>query len=72
MNDNTALILMIALVATVVFILWIVHFVTWLNDFQQELLYINNEIARTTGRERKIWKKRRRRLWLTVIPFVRY
>ncbi len=39
--------------------------------FQRELRYINNEINRTDGRERKVWLRRRRRLWRSLIPFYR-
>ena len=42
------------------------------NDFSQELRFLNNEIGRTTGSEQKHWLRRRRRLWLSLLPFVRY
>lgn len=42
-------------------------------QFRRELRYINDEIARSHHRgERRYWEKRRRRLWLSIIPFVRY
>lgn len=37
--------------------------------FKRKLSYINMEIGRTTGGERKKWKKRKRRLWLSLLPF---
>jgi len=40
--------------------------------FSQELNYINSEIMRSEGQELKYWKKQRRRLWLSLIPFVKY
>ena len=48
------------------------RFISWLDEFQQELRYLNNEIGRTSGKERKRWKARKRRLLLSLLPFVRY
>ena len=31
-----------------------------------------NEIGRTTGAERRHWIRQKRRLWLSLIPFVKY
>lgn len=43
-----------------------------INEFMQELRYLNTEISRTTGEQRRHWLRCRRRLWLSLIPFVRY
>ena len=43
-----------------------------LNDFKRELRLLNNEIMRTRGEERKYWLRRRRRLWFSLLPFVKY
>lgn len=43
----------------------IVKFAMWLK-------YLNSEIGRTDGSERRYWKRQKRRLWLSIIPFVRY
>ena len=43
-----------------------------INEFIQELRYLNTEITRTTGEQRQHWLCCRRRLWLSLIPFVRY
>lgn len=40
--------------------------------FSAELRYLNIEIERTEGAERKYWIRKRRRLWLSLIPFVKY
>lgn len=40
--------------------------------FTRELHYLNSEIHRTFGAERIYWIRQRRRLWLSLIPFVRY
>lgn len=50
----------------------LVKFIMWINDFSHELRYLNNEIGRTDGSEQRYWKRQKRRLWLSIIPFVRY
>ncbi len=42
------------------------------NDFSLELKYINREIKRNDGLERRYWIKKRRRLLLSIIPFFKY
>lgn len=44
----------------------------WHASFKKELSHLNQEIARTNGREREYWKKRKKRLLLSIIPFVKY
>ena len=41
----------------------------FLNGFMRELRYLNNEIRRTDGEERRYWMRQKRRLWLSLIPF---
>ena len=42
----------------------------WLAWFQQELKYINTEIERNEGntKEQARWKRRKKRLWLSILP----
>ena len=42
-----------------------------INDFSHDLDYLNREIARTEGAEREHWKREKRRLWLSLLPFYR-
>lgn len=42
-----------------------------INEFSHELDYLNREIARTEGAEREHWKREKRRLWLSLLPFFR-
>ena len=58
----------------VVFVLALlaVVFAKFINGFSRELRYVNSEIRRTDGSERRYWIKKRRRLWLSIIPFVKY
>ncbi len=47
-------------------------FARWLLDFQTELKYLGCEIQRTEEREKKYWIRKRRKLWLSLLPFVKY
>jgi len=44
----------------------------WSIEFSGELRAINIEIKRSSGREREYYKKKRRRLILSILPFVKY
>ena len=52
--------------------LLLIGLAAFVNDFSQELKYLNTEIGRTTGAERRHYIRQRRRLWLSLIPFVKY
>lgn len=69
---NIVLWLLIGIFVIVILLILIVGLCDFLNDFKRELKYINCEIKRTSGHERKKWIRQRRRLWLCVIPFVKY
>ena len=45
----------------------LVRLVLWINEFSGELKYINTEIKRSRGSEKKYWKKARKELWLSAI-----
>lgn len=49
----------------------LVGLVMKINEFSHELEYINREIERTTGGEQRYWKREKRRLWLSLLPFYR-
>ena len=71
-NPDTELYWLIGIVAAIILLILLVGFCMFINDFSQELKYINCEIRRNTGSERRYWIRRRRRLWLSLIPFVKY
>jgi len=71
-NPDTELYWLVGLVAAFFLILLLFGLVSFINDFSQELRYLNNEIRRTDGAERKHYIRQRRRLWLSLIPFVKY
>ena len=54
-----------------VFLLLAARVIRWYFQFSQQLRYLNKEIRRNRGAERKLWKRRRRRLWLSLLPFFR-
>ncbi len=71
-NNNTGLYWLIGLFVAVFLIAFLLNFIQFMNDFSRELKYLNNEIERTTGDDRRHWIRQRRRLWLSLIPFVKY
>lgn len=48
-----------------------IRIVIYFQGFFRELRYLNQEIGRTTGREQH-YIHRKKRLFLSLIPFVRY
>jgi hypothetical protein len=63
---------LIVILATIILTGLFVGLVRFCVAFTRELRYVNNEIKRTRGAERKYWLQQRRRLWLSLIPFVKY
>lgn len=47
-------------------ILFIAALIIRIINFSQELKYINSEIRRTYGEEKKYWISQRKRLWLSL------
>lgn len=66
-------IVIIAGIALIVFLLCLllVRVLIKLERFCEDLRYINMEIRRASARERKAWRRRRRRLWLSLLPFTK-
>ena len=71
-SSDTLFWILTGILIVFIFIVVLVYFIQWLDFFTQELKHLNNEIGRTTGREQKHWKKRKKRLLLSIIPFIRY
>ena len=67
MGKDILLVIMITVVAIIVWLLWILM----RPDFVREMRILNMEISRTKGDAQEFWKMKRRRLWLTLIPFVK-
>ena len=71
-NPDTEFYLIIGIVIAAILILTIYGLCLFFNEFSRDLKYINYEISRTEGDERRYWLCQRRRLWLSLIPFVKY
>lgn len=70
LDPFTRVFVTIAVIILGVFVMLI--FASWLKDFSLELRYLNNEIKRTRGREQEHWIRERRKLWMSILPFVKY
>lgn len=71
-HTDTLLWILVGILAAAILIALLIKLYMYLNDFSSELTYLNTEIGRTEGTERRYWIRRRRRLWLSLIPFVKY
>lgn len=71
-NTDTELYCLVGIALGIAIFLLVIGLAIFLNDFTRELRYLNAEIDRTEGAERRYWIRQRRRLWLSLIPFVRY
>ena len=68
MNKGLLLAAIIMITVLLVWLLWIML----RPEFFRELQFLKMEISRTTGEERKKWLRQRKRLLLSLIPFVKY
>ena len=66
-NELTVMAIAVVAIAFVLILLW--AFLVKLEEFRAELDYLNMEIRRAEGAEKKYWKKKRRQLWLSLLPF---
>lgn len=71
-NDNSFFYMLISLVLIIVSQALLAVAVSFYNHFSRELRYLNLEISRTQEREQRYWIKRKRKLWLSLIPFFKY
>lgn len=71
-NINQDVVFLIAVVVLLLLFAILMGIIYKYNEFITELQYLNNEIERTDGEERAYWLSRRRRLWLSLLPFVNY
>ena len=71
-NYDAELWLLIGVLAVFFFILFLIKAVYFIMDFYDELRYLKDEIRRSSGSERTYWVRKKRKLWLSLIPFVKY
>ena len=75
MHENGSEILFNLLVGIVVIFLIFISLVaisSYINNFSYELKTINHELNRSTGSKRRYWIRRKRKLWLSLLPFIKY
>lgn len=72
MSQSPLLVFCVILIASFFLLFFIYTFVTRFHDFRRELLFLNTEIGRTTDSERAYWIRRKKHLWLSLIPFYPY
>ncbi len=70
--SETLLTPLVIIVAAFFAILLFYGLAAFFNDFSIELKYLNNEIQRTRGADRKHWQRQKRKLWLSLLPFFKY
>ena len=68
--DSITVILLVAIVL-VLGGLFTARVVQRIRMFREDLYYIELEISRSIGEEKKHWVREKRRLWLSVLPFYR-
>ena len=71
-NANSIVIFAIAAVVLLILFVILIGLIQFYNEFITELQHLNSEIERTDGEERAYWISRKRRLWLSLLPFVKY
>ncbi|MBQ3564069.1 MAG: hypothetical protein IJO89_04790 [Clostridia bacterium] len=71
-NANPIVIFAIAAVVLLILFVILIGLIQFYNEFITELQYLSSEIERTDGEERAYWLSRKRRLWLSLLPFVKY
>lgn len=69
MGEQSAIV--IALLAVVFLLILFIAFMVKVKTFRDDLEYVNMEIRRNTGAERKHWQRKRRKLWLSMLFGIR-
>lgn len=68
-QTDTELTFLITIIALFFAIVLIIYFAASYTRYARELKYIESEINRSTGSERQYWIKKKRKLWLSFLPF---
>lgn len=71
-NLDTGFLILVCLIAIPLVLGLLSVLCLFIMNFSRELRYINCEIGRNVGAERRHWIRKRRRLWLSLIPFVKF
>lgn len=70
-TDQT-LVVLVGLAVLLFLLILVFELAQFISDFSRELWYLNMEIGRTEGEERRYYQQQRRRLWLSLLFFWRY
>lgn len=70
--NSTLFDFIIICLALIVFAVILITFISAIVDFFRKLRCINDEIRRTVGGEQRHWIKKKRKLILSLVPFVKY
>ena len=71
-STNVFLYIAIAIIAIFILGIFAYNIVLFFNKFSITLKYINTEIGRSEGEMKAYWLRRRRKLWLSLLPFMKY
>ena len=71
-NSDTLLYILVGVATTALLLLAIGALHSFFYEFRRELRYLNREIERAHDSDRRFWIRRKRQLWLSLIPFVKY
>lgn len=71
-GNDAGLFVVFLLVSLFLVSMLFVSLIRWVLDFRWELKRLKSEIGRTKGREQERWKRKKKKLWLSLLPFVRY
>lgn len=71
-RENSVIVAAIILLCLALIFVAMLGLSEFMNEFSRELRYVNNEIGHTTGSAKRYWLRRRRRLWLSLLPFIQY
>ena len=69
---NNDILLISVIVAAILIIAYVIGLLVNLPFVMRENRMLTIEIGRTEGKEKEHYKKKKRRLWLSLLPFVRY
>lgn len=71
-GNDVGFYMIFGIVIVFLLVVLIVAFARWVHEFRRELRCLNADIRRTQGKEQEHWIQMRRKLWLSILPFVRY
>ena len=71
-NQDVGTEILVAMAIIVVLFVLVYVLARFVTDFSRELRILNVEIERTEGEEREHYIRQRRKLWLSLLPFIHY